>query len=61
MNRSYNEIITFCKLFAYQEGPIFRAETWIESGVTWVCKWFYSNNTELPNTIVRTNNAFLVD
>ena len=61
MNKSYIEITKSCKLFSYSEGPQFRVEVWKDSGCTWACKWFYSNNGEFPNTITKELNAEFMD
>lgn len=59
--KSYNEIITTCKAFAYEEGPQWRKEVWQDNGCQWICKWFYSNDGAMPNTIVRKNNEIILD
>lgn len=51
MQKSYTEIVSTCEAFSYAEGPIMRVEVYLDTDRSWECKWFYSNDQYLPNTI----------
>jgi hypothetical protein len=53
MNKSYNEITNTSKLLAYDEYAIDRVETWQDETYRYLCVWFRSNDTEMPNTIYK--------
>lgn len=51
MNKSYKEIVATSTFVDYKEDQIGRIEYWVDEKCEYYCAWFFSNDTEIPNTI----------
>lgn len=54
--KSYNEIVSSCKLLNYTE-DYFREEIWEDSEYVYYCVWMPQNETNLPSTYCRTKKS----
>lgn len=49
----YNYLTQTAALLDYREDTLWRTESWIHNDYVYECIWFWSNDSALPNSIIK--------